>query len=114
MRSDTFSSVPDAPTPSTIRLVPHSAFPLRCDDRHIRRASVHDLRYSFKYIEAQLAAGQPIEIVKRNKVIARLVPVEPEAPPEWPDFEARLKEIWGDRVMDVSAADVIREDRDRF
>ena len=49
----------------------------------MKRATVRDLRYAFPTVEAALAEGEEIEIVKRNKVIARLVPVAPTARPVW-------------------------------
>ena len=80
----------------------------------MKRATVRDLRYSFKEVEAQLAEGEEIEIVKRKKVIARLVPV-PQAPPaEKPDFMARMKAIHGDVILEPSNAELLAEERDRF
>jgi antitoxin (DNA-binding transcriptional repressor) of toxin-antitoxin stability system len=81
---------------------------------HMGRASVRDLRYHFKDVEAQLAAGEEIEIVKRKKVIAKLVPVGPQQPVELPDFMARIKANWGDKVLEPSNAELIRWDRDRY
>jgi len=81
---------------------------------HMGRATVRDLRYHFKDVEAQLAAGEEIEIVKHKKVIAKLVPVEPVTPPERPDIMARLKEIWGDRIPEFTNAELIAEGRERF
>jgi len=81
---------------------------------HMKRASVRDLRYSFKDVEAQLAEGEEIEIVKRNKVIAKLVPVSPESRPEMPDFLGRMKKIWGDKVFDPTNAELLAEERERF
>jgi antitoxin (DNA-binding transcriptional repressor) of toxin-antitoxin stability system len=78
---------------------------------HMRRASVRDLRYSFKDVEASLAAGEPIEIVKRNRVIAHLVPVAPPKPPIV-DFEAQLKRIWGDKIPEISLLDLLLEERE--
>ena len=75
---------------------------------HMERASVRDLRYSFKDVEAKLAAGEEIELVKRNKVIAHIVPV---APPPKVDFRARMKEIFGDKQLDFSMTDLISEGR---
>jgi len=79
---------------------------------HMRRASVRDLRYAFKEVEASLAAGEEIEIVKRNRVIAHLVPV---APPKATtvDFEAQLKKLWGDRIVEPGLSQLIIEDRER-
>ncbi len=76
-------------------------------------ASIRDLRYHFPKIERMLAQGQEIQITKRKKVVAKLVPA-PVSPPERPDFMARLKEIWGDRVLTPSGAEIIAQDRDRY
>lgn len=67
----------------------------------MKKASVRDLRYDFPKVEAWLKAGEVIQITKRNKVIGKLTPEvkeEPRVLPPLPDFEARLKRIWGDRV----------------
>jgi antitoxin (DNA-binding transcriptional repressor) of toxin-antitoxin stability system len=67
-----------------------------------------------RQIKAWLKAGVHIEVRERNQVIGDLVPRTPPAPPvEWPDFEARRKAIFGDRV--IPAVEMLIEDReDRF
>jgi antitoxin (DNA-binding transcriptional repressor) of toxin-antitoxin stability system len=81
---------------------------------HMKTASVRDLRYDFKKVERLLQQGNVIEITKRQKVIARLTPVGVERPP-MPDFEARMRANYGDKVFEVSGADLISADReDRF
>jgi antitoxin (DNA-binding transcriptional repressor) of toxin-antitoxin stability system len=77
-------------------------------------ASVSDLRYRFRKLEDLLRQGQEIQITKRNRVIARLVPAKNESRIEIPDFEARLKKIFGNRKMKVTGAELIARDRDRF
>ena len=77
---------------------------------HMKKATVRDLRYDFPKIERVLRAGQEIQITKRNRVIARLVPEN--IPPELPDFQARLDRIFGDKVLDPPGADTISEDRE--
>jgi antitoxin (DNA-binding transcriptional repressor) of toxin-antitoxin stability system len=42
------------------------------------KASVRDLRYEFKKIERRLLQGEEIQITKRRRVIARLVPERAE------------------------------------
>ena len=66
-----------------------------------------------KKLKAWLAAGETVELRERDRVLARIVPERPqEKPKEWPDFAARLKQMWGDRVFDNQAIlDEIREDR---
>ena len=78
------------------------------------KASVGDLRYRFSKLEYLLRHGEEIQITKRNRVIARLVPQREEKAIEIPDFMARLKKIYGDRKMKVTGAELIVEDRDRF
>jgi antitoxin (DNA-binding transcriptional repressor) of toxin-antitoxin stability system len=77
------------------------------------KASVGDLRYRFRKLEDLLRQGQEIQITKRNRVIARLVPEREEKTIEIPDFMARLKKTYGNRMMKVSGAELIAKDRDR-
>lgn len=81
---------------------------------HMMKASVRDLRYKFRAVEDLLRQGQEIQITKRKHVIATLVPAKKEARIELPDFEARLKKIFGNRKMKVTGAELIARDRDRF
>jgi antitoxin (DNA-binding transcriptional repressor) of toxin-antitoxin stability system len=80
---------------------------------HMTTVSVRDLRYDFPRIENLLRQGEEIQITKRGKVIAHLVP-ELESPRVLLDFLARAREIYGDKVFEVSGAEIIRMDRDRF
>ena len=81
---------------------------------HMKTVSVRDLRYDFKKVERLLSEGAEIEVTKRRKVIARLSPVPTERPP-LPDFLARMRANYGDKVFEVSSADLISADReDRF
>jgi antitoxin (DNA-binding transcriptional repressor) of toxin-antitoxin stability system len=85
----------------------------------MKSVTVRDLRYEFPKVERMLREGQPLCVTKRGKVIARLVPENEAgtavARPPMPDFEARMREIYGDKVFEVSGADLISEDReDRF
>jgi antitoxin (DNA-binding transcriptional repressor) of toxin-antitoxin stability system len=60
-----------------------------------------------------LEAGETVELRERDRIIARIMPEKPAPQPkEWPDFAARLKEMWGDRVINTQEIfDEIREDR---
>ncbi len=81
---------------------------------HMTKASLRDLRYEFKKIERLLRQGEEIQITKRRRVIARLVPENTRSSAELPDFQARMRAIYGDKVLAVSGADLIREDRNRY
>jgi antitoxin (DNA-binding transcriptional repressor) of toxin-antitoxin stability system len=81
---------------------------------HMKTASVRDLRYDFKKIERLLRQGEEVQITKRRRVIARLVPETTEGAKVLPDFQARLRSIYGDKVLTVSGADLISSDRGRY
>lgn len=68
---------------------------------------LRDSRQLFKWLDA----GEVVELKKRNRVVARIVPESPRIQPvEWPDFEARAKKIFGDRVLNI--VDDLIEDRE--
>jgi antitoxin (DNA-binding transcriptional repressor) of toxin-antitoxin stability system len=81
---------------------------------HMTKASVRDLRYDFKKIERLLLQGEEVQITKRRRVIARLVPERPEGEKKMPDFMARVRRIYGGKVLAVSGAELISSDRDRY
>lgn len=80
---------------------------------HMKKATVRDLRYDFPKIERLLREGQEILITKRQRAIGRLVP-EPTSTRPMPDFLARLRDIYGDKVLEVSGAELIAKDRARY
>jgi hypothetical protein len=53
-------------------------------------------------LKAWLKAGKTVELRERDLVIGRIVP-KPQPPQggsvEYPDFEARAKAIFGDRIL---------------
>jgi len=62
----------------------------------------------------QMRKSEEIQITKRRRVIARLVPESAEAPRKVPDFQARVRRIYGDNMLAVSGADLISSDRNRY
>jgi antitoxin (DNA-binding transcriptional repressor) of toxin-antitoxin stability system len=63
-----------------------------------------------RQLKAWLEAGETVELRERNRVLAKIVPDKPVAgPTEWPDFEARRKRIFGDRV--IPAVEILIEER---
>ncbi|HEY3738416.1 MAG TPA: hypothetical protein VGL53_01165 [Bryobacteraceae bacterium] len=72
----------------------------------MKQASLRDLRYNLDRLAALLQEGEEIQIMKRESVVALLLPPAPR-----PDFAARLKQMWGDRFMEVSGAALIVEER---
>jgi antitoxin (DNA-binding transcriptional repressor) of toxin-antitoxin stability system len=81
---------------------------------HMKTVTVRDLRYDFPKVERMLRKGVEVQVTKRGKPIARLMPEPTERPP-LPDFLGRMRANFGDKMLEVSGADLISADReDRF
>jgi len=64
-------------------------------------------------LKAWLRAGKTVELRERDQVIAHIVPEnQKKTPVEWPDFAARAKKIFGDRIL--PGADIVIEERGRY
>ena len=76
----------------------------------MKTATVRDLRYDFPKIEAWLAGGEEILITKHSKTIAKISSVyaEDKPLPPLPDFAARRKATWGDRIFTQDEVDEMR------
>ena len=77
----------------------------------MKKATVRDLRYDFPKVEAWLATGEEIVVTKRGKPVARLMREESavwKKPPVLPDYEARRRRIWGDRVFSAKEVEEMR------
>lgn len=67
-----------------------------------------------RQLKSLVKSGQTIELKDRNRTFAHIVPIDkPPAAKEWPDFEARLKKIFGDRVL-TAVDDFIKERHGRY
>ena len=80
---------------------------------HMRAFTVRDLRQRFPEVESRLKRGETVILRKRRKVIARIVP-EPPKLLEYPDFEEVQKQIFGNKIMKRTFAELVREERDRY
>jgi antitoxin (DNA-binding transcriptional repressor) of toxin-antitoxin stability system len=68
----------------------------------MKTATVRDLRNNFAMIEAWLRDGIEVCIEKRGEPVAMLTALKPSRSASQirnPDFEARRKAIWGERVF---------------
>ena len=77
----------------------------------MKTATVRDLRNNFSKLEAWLNDGQEIQIEKRGKPVAVLSAVSKNGPKKriLPDWEARRKATWGDRVFSEEEVRAMRE-----
>jgi antitoxin (DNA-binding transcriptional repressor) of toxin-antitoxin stability system len=79
----------------------------------MKTANVRQLRHAFGEVMSLIDEGQQVQIVKKGKVIALLSP-----PPDrktrsfkLPDFAARRKRIFGDRVL---PGNIIAQERESY
>lgn len=83
-----------------------------CHNHGMPNVNIRQLRDTRK-LKAWLRAGKTVELRDRNKVIARIVPADQhEKTMKLPDFAARRKKIFGDRVL--PGADIVIEERGRY
>lgn len=74
--------------------------------------NIRELRDS-KKLQDWLRAGKTVELRVRKRVVARIVPNgQDETPVAYPDFAARRKKIFGDRVL--PAVETLIRERGRY
>jgi len=78
----------------------------------MKTVTVRDLRNCFSMVEAWLAEGEDICIEKRGQPIGVLTAWRPDASPHptKPNFAARRRAIWGDRVFSEAEVAAMRAD----
>ena len=79
----------------------------------MKTANVRQLRHAFGSVLEWVAEGQQVEIVKKGKVIALLTPPPRQKPKKFklPDFAARQKRIFGDKVL---PGNIVAEERESY
>ena len=75
-----------------------------------KTASVADLRNNFRRVSAWIENGEAVEIVKRGRRFARLMPVvEAKKKPVKVDFARQLRATWGKKVFSTDEIRAMRE-----
>jgi antitoxin (DNA-binding transcriptional repressor) of toxin-antitoxin stability system len=83
-----------------------------CHNLLMHSVNMRQLRNT-RRLKAWLREGKTVELRERDRVIARIVPEKHEPRPvKYPDFAARAKKIFGDRVL--PGADLVIEERGRY
>jgi antitoxin (DNA-binding transcriptional repressor) of toxin-antitoxin stability system len=68
----------------------------------MKSATVRQLRHDFGSVLNWIEEGEKVEIRKRGKPVALIsppVPVKPRRRKKRPNFAARLKSIFGDKIL---------------
>lgn len=74
--------------------------------------SIRELQQNLKRVLAQVERGRTIEVTRRRRPVARLAPVRADGPiSPWPDLEARVRAVFGGRVVTPGGLDAVSEGR---
>ena len=78
----------------------------------MKTATVRQLRTEFPKVLAWVNAGEEVAITRRRKVVANLTPAgeRPKQKLVLPDFRARLKRIYGDKILPAASTQGILDD----
>jgi antitoxin (DNA-binding transcriptional repressor) of toxin-antitoxin stability system len=75
-----------------------------------KTATVADLRNNFRRVSAWLENGESVEIIKRGRRFARLVPaIATLEKPAKVDFAAQLLAVWGQKVFSDSEIETMKD-----
>jgi prevent-host-death family protein len=78
-----------------------------------KAVTIRELQQNLKRVMTRVERGETVEVTRRRKTVARLVPVRPTAPgAPWPDLKARRRAVLGDRVIVPGGSDIVIEGRD--
>ena len=70
----------------------------------MKTLSVREAQHGFAAMLNRVAAGEDVEITRRRRVVARVVPAtRPKTRAKWPDIMGRLRGDFGDKVTPDSA-----------
>lgn len=80
----------------------------------MKTASIRELKHDMTTVLSWVEQGESVTLKKRGKTVAIInpPPKSQEKKTARPDFAARLKSIYGDKMLEVSSADLLREQRD--
>ena len=80
----------------------------------MKTASVADLRNRFPSVFRWIEEGETVELTKRGRIVARIVPAPRAKPRKFkvPDFAAIQREIMGDNPRVYPS--IVQEERDSY
>ncbi len=77
----------------------------------VKTATIRELKHDTTTVLSWVAAGETVEVRRRGKPVAILAPRKRKGRVASPDFLARLRAIYGDHVLSVTATDLVAESR---
>ena len=78
----------------------------------MKSASVRDVQHHLNQVLNWVEQGEEVQITRRNRPVAKLVPVREAGSGELPDFAARVRAIWGESPPGQELSSIIVQDRE--
>ena len=78
---------------------------------HMKTATIRQVHNDFRSVLAWVAKGEEVTVLNRSRPVARICPPRAPAPTKkfkMPDFAARAKALFGDRII----PNVVLEERE--
>jgi len=77
---------------------------------NLKTATIRKVQHNLAEVLSWVERGEEVCVLRRKKVVARLVPPAPAAPPS-PDFLTRAKAIWGATPKGARLSALVSESR---
>lgn len=79
----------------------------------MKTTTIRELKHDTTTVLSWVADGETVEVRRRGEPVALLSPPKRRAPIRRPDFVARLKTVYGERVLSTTGTDLVSESRGR-
>jgi prevent-host-death family protein len=79
----------------------------------MKTASVRDVQHHFSKVLAWVEKGEEVQITRRNKLVAKIVPADAQGTAViLPAFAARARQIWGETRVGKSLTETVLGERE--
>lgn len=78
---------------------------------HMKTTTIRELKHDTTTVLSWVARGESVEVLRRNIPVALLSPLKRASQVKRPDFAARLKTIYGTKVLATTGSDLVSESR---
>ena len=78
---------------------------------HMKTTTIRELKHDTTTVLSWVASGESVEVLRRNIPVALLTPLKRALQVKRPDFAARLKTIYGTKVLATSGTELVSESR---
>lgn len=75
----------------------------------MKHTTIRELKHATTKVLLLVESGETVEVRRRNHPVAVLSPPARKEPAPRPDFAARLREIYGDGILETTGTDLVNE-----